>query len=409
MRVFMLGWEFAPIKSGGLGVACRGIAEGLQREGVDVTFALPAYINETDSHEGRIKVISKRFKEIKIPVNRDVIAGPYQSALSAQEYVKLQAQGPVKATNKNIYDQRFWYELARYEEEVADLAEENPHDVIHVHDWMTYRAGQRAKQISGKPVVAHVHATEMDRTAGNPNQYIYDREREGLEKADHIMVVSGLTKIILEKHYGISGDKISVVHNATVVHEGEHRDLDVDHFTRRDKIILYLGRVTVQKGPDYFLEAARRVLEQRRDIKFVIAGNGDMLPHIINKIIEYNLQDNVFCAGFLGGSDLERAFYHAKLYVMPSVSEPFGISALEAVEFGTPVLMSKTSGAAEVLKNCLKVDFWDTEKMANQMAAMIDLPVLGKTLVRESRHEAHFITWHQQAQKIKKIYDNLVK
>ncbi len=401
----MLGWEFAPIKSGGLGVACRGIADGLQRDGVKVVFALPSYLNsEEDTQEGNLKIVSKRFKNLKIKVDQKYIFSPYQGLVEVSGQQLEWKNLPAGKKAKQIYGQEFWLELAKFAEEAKELAKENPHDLIHVHDWMTYKAGEKVKDVSEKPLIAHVHATEMDRTGGHPNQYIYNIEREGFYKSDHIIVVSGLTKKILIKYYDIPENKISVVHNAHVVQEHEHKTLPEKQIKQGDKVVLFLGRVTIQKGPDYFIEMARRVLQKRKDVKFVIAGNGDMLPHIISKIIDYDMQENVFCAGFLGGADLDRAFYESDLYVMPSVSEPFGLTALEATEFKTPVLMSKTAGVGEVIKNCLRADFWDIEKMANQVMAVLDLPVLGKTLVDHASQEIRYLTWHQQAQKIRQIY-----
>ncbi|MBD3270407.1 glycosyltransferase [Candidatus Peregrinibacteria bacterium] len=412
MKVFMLGWEFAPIKSGGLGVACRGIAEGLECEGVDVVFALPSYLNPNeDKQDGRIKIVSKRMKKYLIPVDEKIVEGPYLGSnvgATAKKFMEIEVKPGQKINHKNMYGPMFWKEIAKFSEEAKALATENPHDIIHVHDWMTYQAGAKVKEVSGKPLIAHVHATEMDRTGGNPNEYIYQLEKQGYIDADHIIVVSEHTKRVLELFYDIPGTKISVVHNAHIKKEDDHRfEFDEDHFSRRDKIVLFLGRVTLQKGPEYFVEVAKKVLSKRKDVKFVLAGHGDMMPKIINMIIDNGLQENIFCAGFLSGNDLERAFYHSKLYVMPSVSEPFGISALEAVEFGTPVLMSKTSGAVEVVRNSLRADFWDIEKMANQVIAIIDYPVLGKTLVRYAKHETKYLTWHQQSKKIHKIYQDI--
>jgi len=408
MKVFMLGWEFAPIKSGGLGVACRGIADGLQRDGVEVVFVLPSYLNgDTDTIEGNMKIVSKRFKNLRIKVNKKLLYSPYQGCEMSQARELNWTKIPGRKTASQIYGKEFWLEIAKFAEEAKALAKEHQHDVIHVHDWMTYQAGEKVKEISGKPLIAHVHATEMDRTGGHPNQMIFDIEKNGYEKADHIIVVSGLTKKILEKYYQIPGDKISVVHNAVYVQEHERRNVAEKHFKKNDKVVLFLGRVTVQKGPEYFVDMARQVLSKRNDVKFVIAGNGDMMPQIINRIIGYGLQEKIICAGFLNGGDVERAFYHANLYVMPSVSEPFGLSALEAVEFKTPVLMSKSSGVSEVIRNCLFVDFWDVNKMASQVMAVLDYPVLGKTMVSNATHEARFLTWHKQAQKIRKIYHQL--
>jgi len=406
----MLGWEYAPIKSGGLGVACRGITEGLNGEDVDVTFVMPAAFHgggaEMDLE--RVKVVSRKLKHVKIFSPSHSLNNPY----NREEILQSMPEVNFEKGKKSLYGADFFQEIEKFTAEAIALGKVHDHDVIHAHDWMTFEAAAQVKANSGKPFVAHVHATEIDRTGGQPHDYIFEKEKRGLEQADHIIVVSFYTKKILEQFYGIPGDKISVVHNAAKVevedYDGKNLQMAKNPLAIKDKVVLFLGRVTLQKGPEYFVEMAKKVLEKRNGVKFIIAGTGDMMPKIVHLIAESGLSDKILLTGYLTGEPLNRALYHADLYVMPSVSEPFGISALEAVEFGTPVLISKTSGAREVIHNSLRAEFWDIEKMANQAIAILDYPVLGKTLVEESQKETKFLTWKQQAKKIREVYQSLI-
>ncbi len=415
----MLGWEFDPIKSGGLGVACRGISYGLADDGVKVLFAMPSYLKQSSLQlQNNVELLFyDGVTPIKVPTNFQEIDSPYASPSQqvhfSGDFEQLEKHSSSGKKQNQIYSKNFFQEIERFTEEAYQIAEKQSFDLIHAHDWMTFAAGKKIRRKLNKPLIAHVHATEIDRTGGHPYEFIKNREQEGLIEADHIIVVSNYTKQILEKYYQIPGDKISVVHNAAVMNEREQKPLtrpntpQESKFHDQDKIILFLGRVTVQKGPEFFVDVAKKVLSKRQDVKFVIAGQGDMMPEIINKIIDYGISDRVLCSGFLQGEDISRAFYHADLYLMPSVSEPFGISALEAVQYGTPVLMSKTSGALEVIKNALFADFWDVDKIANQVMAILEYPVLGYQMAHEARRETKYLTWQNQAKKIKDIYEKV--
>ncbi len=410
MKVLMLGWEFAPIKSGGLGVACRGIARGLNKTGVEICFVMPSYINSEDWEMGNTRLVSKRGIKIKkIMISNEVLSAAYGSGSFNWEQIVREKMNSNEKGSKKIYGRGFWKELDRYTEEAIAMALENDHDIIHAHDWMTYKAGEEVKKITGKPLVVHVHATEMDRTAGHPNPEIYAREKRGLFFSDRVIVVSDWTKQVLVRYYGIDPHKIEVVHNAVFVEQEERDGKRTQYISTENKIVLFLGRVTIQKGPEQFVKIAQRVLEKYHKVKFVLAGSGDMLPHIIDMIVDMGLQNDILCAGFLTGDSLDRALYSSNVYVMPSVSEPFGLSALEAVEYGVPVVMSKTSGAAEVLHNSFQAEFWDVDKMANEVIALLKYPEVGELMVEQARKEIKYLTWHEQAKKIKEIYDNILK
>lgn len=394
MKILMFGWEFPPYSSGGLGTACYGLTKSLSRHNVDITFVLPYVPN--DSECDFLNMVSTHVK-IK-PVNS--LLGPY---LTSKSYHKIRS-GKYQSS---IYGQSLFDEVYRYSEEAKRIAMEEDFDIIHCHDWMTFKAGINAKKIKNRPLVVHVHSTEFDRTGGNYiNQYVYDLEKEGMENADAVIAVSNFTKNKIVQHYGINPDKISVVHNAVDLNGSSARRFVVK---KHDKIVLFLGRITLQKGPDYFLYAAKRVLEQDPDVKFIIAGSGDMEHFIIEKTAELGLSKNVLFAGFLQGIEIEKAYKMADLYVMPSVSEPFGITALEAMGNGTPVLISKQSGVSEVIQHCLTADFWDVNDIANKILAALRYKALHQSLKEHGSFEIRKFNWDVPAMKCIEIYGRLLK
>lgn len=405
MRVLMYGWEFPPIQSGGLGVACQGIVEGLLEHNHEVFLVLPKTSPAMQMGGGAFHVLSANesggMLEIEnIPTG---LYSPYATSAGAyaEHLKKLLKEEPHVIYGGNIME-----EVYRYAAKAALHAKNVPHDVIHTHDWLTSEAGIQAKNISGKPHVMHVHATEFDRAGEHPNQTVYDQERRGMEKADHVIAVSEFTKQMLVKHYGIPDWKIEVVHNAvrpnfSTYHRGHH-------INPSDKVVLFLGRMTMQKGPDYFLKMAKKVLEHMKRVKFVMAGDGDMMKQVINMAIELGVDRHVLFAGFLKGDEIARAYAEADLYVMPSVSEPFGITPLEAIRQGTPVLISKQSGISEVIRNALRVDFWDIDEMANKVIAALEYPALHETLREQSARELEKMSWYDRAGQIEKVYQKVL-
>ena len=303
-----------------------------------------------------------------------------------------------------MYGASLFEEVYKYSEVAKDIALSEDFDIIHCHDWMTFQAGINAKKIKNKPLVVHVHSTEFDRTGGNGvNQHVYDIERYGMEYADFVIAVSNFTKNKIIKHYGINPEKIGVVHNAI-----ELKDDAVFEIKKYEKVVLFLGRITLQKGPDYFLYAAKKVLDYDPDVKFIIVGSGDMERFIIEKAAELGISKNVLFAGFLQGNEVSKAYKMADLYVMPSVSEPFGITALESIRNGTPVLMSKQSGVSEVIKHCLKADFWDVDDIANKILAALHYKALHQTLKEHGSLEIKKFNWDEPAKKCINIYNKLI-
>jgi len=407
MKVLMYGWEFPPIQSGGLGVACQGIVEGLLSHQHEVFLVLPKTspaMQMYDPAKFRVLSASESGGIVEIGTVATGLYSPYATTEAAyQEYLKKLLKNEPNA----IYGHNMLEEVYRYAAKAAVHAKHIPHDIIHTHDWLTVEAGIQAKKISGQPHVMHVHATEFDRSGENPNQAVYDLERRGMEKADRVIAVSEYTKKMLMKYYGIPSWKIDVVHNAvqpnfSVYHKSHH-------INSTDKVVLFLGRMTMQKGPDYFLQMAKKVLDYMKRVKFVMAGDGDMMDQIIRMSIGLGIEKNVLFSGFLKGDEISRAYAEADLYVMPSVSEPFGITPLEAIRQGTPVLISKQSGISEVIKNALRVDFWDIDEMANKVLAVLKYPALHETLREHSARELKRMSWQKQAGEITKVYQKALK
>ncbi len=492
MKVLMLGWEFPPHISGGLGTACHGLVGGLTRQGVEVCFVVPrAYGDEAEGPTeilgcNRTPFRTRRLRSRKaVPgdpmraggpatetlsegeeeasgesgeeggpssdkrIEVDSILRPYMDERSyrrALEAWRAMGKGdslplvdPIEAERATSafrgilsrlapgggygwivevfeashylefsgrYGPDLLGEVARYAIAVARIAEEREFDVIHAHDWMTYPAGLLAAEVTGKPLVVHMHATEFDRSGENVNERIREIESLGLHGADLVIPVSHYTASILRRRYGVPAEKIRVVHNA-VTHK-EQQDITGWRKVIPEPIVLFLGRVTFQKGPDYFLEAAAKVVSIRPEVKFVMAGSGDMLPPMVERSARLGLARNVHFTGFLRGKDVERMYAMADLYVMPSVSEPFGISPLEAMALDVPVLVSRQSGVSEVLRNALKTDFWDVDDIANKILALLTYGPLRRQLVEEGREEIRRIHWDTPASKVGKVYEELV-
>ena len=404
MEVLMLGWEFPPYSSGGLGTACFGLTKGLSNHNVNVTFVLPKAPEDATSH---VKIIGtnnlSKFANVKFEEVNSIIHG-YMTSEEYDETIKSLSSIKKNSMDYKIYGKNLFQEVYRFSKKAAIVADQNNFDVIHAHDWMTYKAGIEAKKQSGKPLVLHIHATEFDRTGGNPNQIVYNIEREGFECADRIIAVSNFTRNKVINQYGIAPEKVKVVHNAVDTTLKEKYE-----FKTNDKIVLFLGRITIQKGPDYFLYAAKKVIERDPNVKFVVAGTGDMERFMIEKAAEMGIANKVFFTGFLTGSTIDRAYQMADLYVMPSVSEPFGITPLEAMKNNTPVLISKQSGVSEVISQCLKVDFWDIEEMANKILAVLNYPTLRSTLRDNGFSEVQSFNWDIPAAKCIEVYKDVIE
>jgi len=402
MKVLMFGWEFPPFNTGGLGTACYGLTKGLAHNGVNVTFVLPHIPEKAKSDF--VKLISAgNISKIKLRGVKTNLVG----YMTSEEYRRSLLLNKAASKRRDIYGRDLFAEVYRYSLQAGLIARYEPHDLIHCHDWMTYQAGIKARKISGKPLVIHVHATEFDRTGGHGvNQAVYNIEREGMHAADSIIAVSNFTKNRIVEHYGIDPMKVQVVHNAIEFNGDQYGDFGLK---KGNKVVLFMGRVTLQKGPDYFLYTAKRVLEIDPNVRFIIAGSGDMTASMIEKAADLGIADKVLFAGFLRGPDIDRAYQMADLYVMPSVSEPFGLTPLEAMRNKTPVIISKQSGVSEVINNCLKSDFWDIDRMTNQIIGVLRYKEAHEALKEGGYQEVQKFNWDEPARKCVEVYNRVLR
>ena len=504
MRVLMLGWEFPPFITGGLGTACYGLTKALSRQGVEIDFLLPRPVD--DEHSTHVRLLSPELKADPAMRAGDLSAHAAPSSAAAgdggggssggvdgeprEEASTVSAVGdraqqsegdpggefahvrfigvpagfsspyvvggkptkpwsPARAKVAGAMDPtgvRFdelsnldrtgtvaWAtaagsimsggptehysgdmitEAKKYARLCLDLAIGRDFAVIHAHDWMTYPAGLAIAAVTGKPLVVHVHSTEFDRSGQNVNQQVYDIERRGMHGAIRVICVSHLTQTLVTRRYGVAESKTEVVYNGiddSTPGGGSVSGSPLPHtpqapIKRGDKIVLFLGRITMQKGPEYFVAAAKKVLEKYDRVKFVMAGSGDKIRDVIEMAAHEGIGHKVLFTGFLRGRDVERVFKMADVYVMPSVSEPFGIAPLEAIRHDVPVIVSKTSGVAEVLTHALKVDFWDIEEIANKILAVLRHPPLSSTMRSHADMEVRRLTWDSAASKCVDAY-----
>jgi glycosyltransferase involved in cell wall biosynthesis len=467
----MLGWEFPPFISGGLGTACYGLTRALDRQGHDVLFVLPKSVDQ--EHASHVTLLSpdavasrpaifeslgstarqgqqgkdlpshlrgrqpsasgfERTTFLGVPSNlRSTYPGMERYSASEAEaderlqriaaqvqalrdagldvpeelleaLAELDHESLTAMRRSSDYGGDVIADSQRYARLVVRLCRQEQFDVVHAHDWMTYPAGMAIARLTGKPLVTHIHSTEFDRSGEHVNQRVYDIERRGMHAAMKIVAVSMLTKKICVNRYGLDGEKIEVVYNG--IESNGHPEM-VKRIEQRDKIVLFLGRITMQKGPEYFIAAAKRVLEKMDDVKFIIAGSGDLARRTIGLAADMGIGHKVLFTGFLRGKDVTRVFDMADCFVMPSVSEPFGLVPLEALSRDVPVIISKQSGVSEVLTHALKIDFWDVDEMANKIVAVLRYPPLSSTLREHGQLELRKLTWDGAAQRCARVYD----
>jgi glycosyltransferase involved in cell wall biosynthesis len=424
MKVLMFGWEFPPHITGGLGTACFGLTKGLLKHNVEVLFVVPKAYGDESQEAVRILnasdvVIDYKddiFKELwsnmtYVEVNSKMI--PY---FSPEDYFNLVSRESLDDVehSQSLFSKQYTFtgkyganlmeEVSRYALVAAKIAQANHFDVIHAHDWLTYRAGIAAKKISGKPLVVHMHATEFDRSGENVNQLVYDIEYEGMHAADKVIAVSELTRQIVINRYGVDPDKVVVVHNA--VEPVENAEQILPDKGVNEKIVTFLGRITFQKGPEYFVEAAKKVLERDPNVRFVMAGSGDMMNKMIKRVAELRMSSKFHFAGFLKGDEVVRMFAQSDVYVMPSVSEPFGISPLEAMRSNVPVIISKQSGVSEILTHAIKVNFWDVDALADSIYGLLNYEGISKMFKTHGRIEVDNLKWENASIKIKEVYES---
>jgi glycosyltransferase involved in cell wall biosynthesis len=466
----MFGWEFPPHISGGLGTACYGLTKGLSAiEDIEILFVVPKlYGDEDDKVANLIGAENIVVKQHQVDLNEfwrersskqasDLplknkglknisfieVKSKLQPYLSTEEFEKFLKEKNLEGTGLKIdengklyyekdgkilevkfedetvtkqvdgkysfsgkYGPNLLEEVYNYARVAAVIAQENEFDIIHAHDWLANAAGIAAKEVSGKPLVIHVHATEFDRGGSDRvDTRVYELERAGMHTADMVITVSNLTKNTVMTQYGVSEDKIRTVYNAVEPQEAEKI---VYKKNVKEKIVTFLGRITYQKGPAYFVNAAKKVLDKTDDVRFVMAGSGDMFHQMIRYAAELGISERFHFTDFLKGDEVTKMFSISDVYVMPSISEPFGISPLEAMRSNVPVIISKQSGVAEVLTNAVKIDYWDEDALADAIYGLVTYKGLSKMFIKQSKDEVDSMKWDKPAKEVKDIYDSLV-
>jgi len=421
IKTLMLGWEFPPFISGGLGTACYGLTKAMDQLGMQVIFILPRmkpvrFIGGAAMPGGgrrhsappEQEFLHVRFRAVSSSLT------PYgrfgSSAPSARHAIPAVETEPSEEPSGHPapYGPNICEEVQRYAIRTAKIAQSEEFDIVHAHDWMTFPAGIAVAAYSRRPLVVQVHSTEFDRSGEHVNQYVYDIERQGMHAAAKVIAVSNYTRNIVVGRYAVPPEKVEVVYNGIDPPDAAEAPTPQAGPSERDKVVLFLGRITMQKGPEYFLYAAKKVLEKEKNVKFIVAGDGDRLYGTIELAASLGIGYKVFFTRFLQGADVDKAYRMADLYVMPSVSEPFGLAPLEALRHNVPVLISKQSGIAETLQNALKVDFWDINEMANKMVAVLRHPPLQETLRANGHREALKFRWEDSAARVNNIYHTVL-
>jgi len=423
----MFGWEFPPHISGGLGTASYGLTKGMAAiDDMEVTFVVPKAWGDEDQDmvrligANKVPVTFKKiyYKGIRRPIEKIEVFSkivPYTDPDDYWKIVSSESLGKrlIIQTNEmgvtdfsGRYDNNLLDEIYKYSVIASVIAEENEFDIIHAHDWLTYPAGIAAMEVSGKPLVIHVHATDFDRSGGNANPEVYRIEKAGMEAAVKIITVSNLTRDIVINKYNIHPDKVETVYNAV-----EHVDFSGDQEVKKgfdDKVVTFLGRITLQKGPEYFIEAAYKVLKAMNNVRFVMAGTGDMMERMMRRAASLKITDRFHFTGFLKGKDVYTMLALSDVYIMPSVSEPFGISPLEAMQSSVPVIISKQSGVAEILTHAVKTDFWDIDAMADAIYGILNYPALASMFIRNGMEEVIRLKWDNSARHVRDIYERVI-
>lgn len=424
MKVLMFGWEFPPHISGGLGTACYGLVKGLVHHKQDIIFVVPKLWGDEEpladfvsASDVTIDYREKKFKNIWKNLTYLEVSSFLVPYLGPEEFKKYTDYALHDRTDvdESVFSNKFEFsgkygkdlmkEVSRYALVAAQIAKSKEHDIIHAHDWLAFPAGIAAKEISGKPLVAHIHATQFDRAGeGGGHGPVFELEKAGLLAADHVVAVSHLTRKVVIEKYGVHPDKVSVLHNAvldaSIIHSNIRKNVP-------EKLVTFLGRITFQKGPEYFVEAAKKVIERDPNVRFVMAGNGDLLNKMVERVAELGMGTRFHFTGFLKGQDVDDMYAISDVYVMPSVSEPFGIAPLEAVRHNTPVIISKQSGVAEVLRNAIKIDFWDVDAMADAIFGLLHYESIAKMFKELGSEELKNLKWEHVAAKLVTVYEKL--
>lgn len=418
MKALMFGWEFPPHILGGLGTASYGLIKGMSRhKDIDITLVLPKPRGDED--QSFLKIIAAN----KVPIvwqepDSKVLKDSLEGRITTDEYYNFRncicednryigTNGIGSVEFSGRYPDNLLEEIRNYEAVAGVVCRSSNFDIIHSHDWLTYDAGVKAKMITGKPLVIHVHATDFDRSRGNVNPTVYNIEKYGMDMADHIITVSNMTRDTVINKYHIDPRKVTTVHNAVTPLSKEILDIKPNNNTG-DKIVTFLGRITMQKGPEFFVQAAKQVLDRTPNVRFVMAGGGDKMAEMVDLASAYGIVDRFHFTGFLKGKEVYEMLKSSDLYIMPSVSEPFGISPLEAMQCGVPTIVSKQSGCAEILTKVIKVDFWDIDAMADAIHSIVTNDAFAEHLKVEGKKEVDEIKWEYAGDKVINVYNQVL-
>lgn len=417
MKALMFGWEFPPHILGGLGTASYGLTQGMHNNGdMEITFVIPKPFGDEDRSFANIvgancvpvawRDVDWNYVENRIGkvMNPQLYFDLRDHIYADFNYMRLNDLGCIEFSGR--YPDNLLEEINNYSIMAGVIARTIPCDVIHSHDWLTYPAGIHAKNVTGKPLVIHVHATDFDRSRGNVNPTVFGIEKDGMNQADHIITVSNLTRRTVIDKYGIDPAKVTTVHNAVIPLSDDL--LSIPKPDNKEKVVTFLGRITMQKGPEYFVEAAAKVLQKDHNVRFVMAGSGDKMDDMIRLVAKRGIADRFHFTGFLRGRQVYEMLKASDVYIMPSVSEPFGISPLEAMQMGVPSIISKQSGCAEILNHVVKTDYWDIDAMADAIHSIISYPAMYESLKEEGLNEMKGIIWEKAGKKVIDIYKSLI-
>ncbi|NOU60179.1 glycosyltransferase [Marinifilum caeruleilacunae] len=428
MRVLMFGWEFPPHISGGLGTACYGLTKGLSKvEDLDIVFVVPKAYGDEDQSKmqlvgangvtiNQVQTHVEKFKSKHTYLEVDSQLVPYndpdeyytfssRDVYGKNKFFKVDKEGKLEFSGK--YGANLIEEIYKYAYVASTISMDHDHDVIHAHDWLCYPAGIAAKEVSGKPLVIHVHATDFDRSGGSVNPKVFEIEKMGMDAADKIIAVSNLTRNIVIEKYGQDPDKVVTVYNAVEPVSFEEKQAIKKGV--KEKVVTFLGRITMQKGPEYFVEAAYQVLKRTSNVRFVMAGSGDMLEKMVTRAAQLGIADKFHFTGFLKGDDVFNMLKMSDVYVMPSVSEPFGISPLEAMQSNVPTIISKQSGVSEILTHAIKVDYWDIDAMADAIYGIIRYDSLSNEFKEKGKEEVDSLKWANAALNVYDVYNSTIE
>lgn len=438
MKVLMFTWEFPPFISGGLGMACYGMVQSLLKLGVNIDLVLPtkelvyfplAKVSDVDNlpvvfldSQQQAAFSSLSFATTKEKLEFIGLSDKPESYLQLQEisnYLMIKEKEAVisngfqdshdrlleEAVLNLIGDEDLIKKVQEYTVRAQKIAKALHFDLIHAHDWLCYPAGMLTRKISKKPLIVHIHATEFDRAGGPGDERVHKIEHAGMMYADRVIAVSQYTAQMIMSRYRVDTGNIRIVHNAFTL---QHQQSSKKHKIFKGTTILFLGRITLQKGPDYFLEVAEIVLKSHPEARFIVAGTGDMGRKLLRKSANLKLKNRFLFTGFLNRKQVDKILKASDIYVLPSVSEPFGIAPLEAMAYGITSIISKQSGVAEVVTHAFKIDFWDVNLMAETIIYLIEKPDICKSMGQTGKEEVHHILWDEAAEKIHIVYNEVL-